>query len=95
MSSDIETFLCMVQYTKYMTNLLFESKESANKYIEEIEILFGEENFKHIKEIVELNNKHINSAIKELLKNQKQIDELIEETNITKEEIEEIAKYLE
>lgn len=94
MSSDTEAFLCMVQRTEYISNLLFHSGKLVEKYETEINILFGEEKFRNIKEIVELNNTHINTAIKELLKNQDEINILLEDTGITKEEIEEIKQLL-
>lgn len=91
MSSDIETFLCMVQYTEYMNNLIFHSGKEVK---EEITILDSERKFKKIKEIVELNNYHINNAIKELLRDKENVNCLIQNTNITKEEIEEVTKML-
>lgn len=93
MSSDIETFLCMIQNTKYITDLLFGSKD-IEKYKKEINIIFDNEKFSSVKEIVLLNNQHINKAIKELLSNQQQVEELIRSTNIKIEEIKEIEKII-
>jgi len=94
MSSDIETFLCMVQYTEYMNNLIFHSGKEVEEFEEEITILNSDRKFKKIKEIVQLNNYHINNAIKELLRDKENVNCLIQNTNITKEEIDEVIKML-
>lgn len=94
MSSDIETFICVIENTEYMINLLFESGKLVEEYEEEINILENWENYKTIKDVVKLNNEHINNAVREILKNQDLIKELMESTDITAEEIEELKNLL-
>ena len=94
MSSDIETFICVIENTEYMINLLFESGKLVEEYEEEINILENWENYKTIKDVVKLNNEHINNAVREILKNQDLIKELMESTDITAEEIEDLKKFI-
>ena len=77
-----------------MINLLFESGKLVEEYEEEINILENWENYKTIKDVVKLNNEHINNAVREILKNQDLIKELMESTDITAEEIEELKNLL-
>ena len=76
MSSDIEMFICLIMHTE--------------KYKDVIE-LFDWFQYKKAKDIVKLNNEHINNAIKEVLQNEKFIKKLKEDTEI---DIEEIRKML-
>lgn len=65
MGNKIESYCCMIQNTKYMTNLLFHS-DDIEKYKKEIDILFNWERFKSVEEIKNIDNFHIQKAIEEL-----------------------------
>lgn len=69
MGNEIEAYLCMLSYTKYMINLLFHNKKDIRMLpdvIEAVEIMSNFEKFKSIDEIKKINNQHIQNAIKEL-----------------------------
>ena len=82
----METFTCMILNTEYMKNLLFNSG-NIEKYKTEINIIDNWENYKSVKDIIDLNNEHINNAIKEILSNQKLAKELEDSTSIKIDEI--------
>lgn len=65
MGSDVEAFCCEILNTQYMTKLLFHTDKLEN-YKDVVDILFNWEKFNNINEIKELNNVHINNAIKEI-----------------------------
>jgi len=86
MSSDIETFTCMILNTEYMTNLIFNIGEVV-EHIEELDIIYNWERYDTVNDIIAINNKHINKAIKELLKNKSNVEYLKECTSIDIESI--------
>lgn len=65
MGNEIEAFACEILHTEYMLNLLFHS-DGVEKHKKEIELLENWEKFKSIEEIKQIDNKHIQNAIKEL-----------------------------
>ena len=75
--------ICM---TNYMTNLIYGKIGNVEKYKDVIK-LFDWFQYKEAKDIVKLNNKHINNAIKEVLQNERFVKILNEETDINVEEI--------
>lgn len=86
MSSDIERFINLINMTNYMNNLIFTKKENVEKYKDIIETLDWSR-YKDIQEIIELDNTHINNAIKEVLSNEKFVKVIKEDTNINIEDI--------
>lgn len=86
MSSDIERFINLINMTNYMNNLIFTKKENVEKYKDIIETLDWSR-YKDIQEIIELDNTHINNAIKEVLSNEKFVKVIKEDTNINIENI--------
>ncbi len=87
MSNDIERFINMIFLTKYMNDLLFENENSVEKNKDIIIVLEDCNKFKSVQEIIDLNNKHINNAIKEVLNNEFFLKTLKEDTNIDIEKI--------
>ena len=87
MSNDIERFINMIFLTKYMNDLLFENENSVEKNKDIIIVLEDCNKFKSVQEIIYLNNKHINNAIKEVLNNEFFLKTLKEDTNIDIEKI--------
>ena len=77
--------------TNYMTNLIYGKTGNVEKYKDVIS-LFDWFQYKEVNDIVRLNNKHINNAIKEVLQNKRFVKILNEETNIDVEEIEQILQ---
>lgn len=63
MSSKMETFDCLIYNTKYMMKLW---NENFKEYLECIKLTQDWEKFDKIEDFVNLNNKHINNAIKEI-----------------------------
>lgn len=83
MSSKMETFDCLIYYTKYMMNLWDENLE---EYLECRELTQNWDKFEKVEDFVNLNNKHINNAIKEMLASEEFMKELEEsEIYINKE----------
>lgn len=70
-----------------MNDLLFENEDSVEKNKDIIIALEDWDKFKNVQEIVNLNNKHINNAIKEVLNNEYFLKTLKEDTNIDIEKI--------
>ena len=87
MSNDIERYINMIFLTKYMNDLLFENENSVEKNKDIIIVLEDCNKFKSVQEIIDLNNKHINNAIKEVLNNEFFLKTLKEDTNIDIEKI--------
>ena len=81
----METFTCMILNTEYMRKLLFSG--NVEKYQTEINIIENWENYKNVKDILDLKNENINKAIKEILANDKLVKELESSTNIKVEDI--------
>ena len=81
----METFTCMILNTEYMRKLLFSG--NVEKYQTEINIIENWENYKSVKDILDLKNENINKAIKEILANDKLVKELESSTNIKVEDI--------
>ncbi len=82
MSSDMEQFINLILMTEYMNNLLLGGK---NKLRENKDIIIALEDwskYKDVQELINLNNKHINNAIREVLSNEKFVKEIKENTNI-------------
>ena len=77
----------MIFLTKYMNDLLFENENSVEKNKDIIIVLEDCNKFKSVQEIIDLNNKHINNAIKEVLNNEFFLKTLKEDTNIDIEKI--------
>lgn len=90
MGSDIECFMCLIMNSQYMLKLIYDGQDSIEKHKDVIE-LFDWSKYKEAKDIIKLNNKHINNAVKEVLQNEKLVNELKENTNI---DIEGIKKLL-
>lgn len=82
MSNDIERFINLIFMTEYMSNLLFNSKEGVDKNKEIIILLEKWDNYKSVQDIIDLKNTHINNAIKEILKNEKFVKIINEETRL-------------
>ena len=62
----MESFLCLLSYTDYITSLLFHA-DDVMKYTDTIDILYdGASEYKTIKELRKLGDYHINNAIAEL-----------------------------
>lgn len=70
-----------------MNDLLFENENSVEKNKDIIIVLEDCNKFKSVQEIIDLNNKHINNAIKEVLNNEFFLKTLKEDTNIDIEKI--------
>lgn len=70
MGSEIEAFVCEILNTKYMINLLFHA-DNIEKYKEEVDIIYNWEKFNSIDDIKKINNIHIQKAIQEIEKNNK------------------------
>ena len=87
MNNDIERFINMIFLTEYMNDLLFENENSVEKNKDIIIALEDCNKFKSVQEIIDLNNKHINNAIKEVLNNEFFLKTLKEDTNIDIEKI--------
>lgn len=87
----METFTCMILNTDYMIKLLFYTDNIEN-YKEEIEILENWEKYNSVKDIIKLNNRHINKAIKELLEKDETITQLEEISQININELKESLK---
>lgn len=81
MSNDIERFINLIFMTNYMNNLLFKKDGGVEANKDIVEILDWNK-FKSVQEIIDLNNQHINNAIKEILNNEKLVKILKDETNI-------------
>ena len=81
----METFTCMILNTEYMRELLFSG--NVENYETEISIIENWENYKSVKDILDLKNENINNAIKEILANDKLVKELESSTNIKVEDI--------
>lgn len=82
MSNDIEQFINLIFMTQYMSSLLFKSKESVDKNKEVIILLEKWDNYKSVQDIIDLKNIHINNAIKEILKTERFINIIKENTEI-------------
>lgn len=81
MSRDVERFMNLIWLTDYIRNLIYAENNSIEKSKDLIEILDWCK-YKNVQEIIDLNNKHINRAIKEVLQNERLVKILKEETNI-------------
>lgn len=78
----MEQFINLILMTEYMNNLLLGGK---NKLRENKDIIIALEDwskYKDVQELINLNNKHINNAIREVLSNEKFVKEIKENTNI-------------
>ncbi len=83
MSSKMETFYCIMYNTKYMMKLW---NENLDEYLECIKLTQDWDKFEKVEDFVNLNNKHINNAIKEILEDEKLIKDLEEsDIHISKE----------
>lgn len=82
MSNDIECFINMIFLTEYMNDLLYNDKDGIEKNKDIIYLLQDWNKYKNVQEIIELKNKHINNAIKEILNNDFFLNKLREDTKI-------------
>lgn len=82
MSNDIECFINMIFLTEYMNDLLYNDKDGIEKNKDIIYLLQDWNKYKNVQEIIELKNKHINNAIKEVLNNDFFLKKLREDTKI-------------
>ena len=82
MSNDIECFINMIFLTEYMNDLLYNDKDGIEKNKDIIFLLQDWNKYKNVQEIIELKNKHINNAIKEVLNNDFILEKLREDTKI-------------
>lgn len=82
MSNDIECFINMIFLTEYMNDLLYNDKDGIEKNKDIIYLLQDWNKYKNAQEIIELKNKHINNAIKEVLNNDFFLNKLREDTKI-------------
>lgn len=82
MSNDIECFINMIFLTEYMNDLLYNDKDGIEKNKDIIFLLQDWNKYKNVQEIIELKNKHINNAIKEVLNNDFFLKKLREDTKI-------------
>lgn len=79
MCSDMELFKNLIYLTEFMQELLLEDMKT---YLECIKLTQDWNKFKNVNEIIELNNKYINNAIKEILQNDRFIKIIKEDTEI-------------
>lgn len=74
----METFDCIIYNTKYMHSLFF---DNIDEYLECIKLTQDWEKFDKVEDFVNLDNVHINNAIKEVLASEKFMRDL-EESDI-------------
>ena len=79
MCSDIELFVNLIYMTNIMSNL---QDKNFEEYLECVKVTQDWEKFKNVQEIINLNNKYINEAIKEVLQNKRFIKKIEENTSI-------------
>lgn len=79
MCSDIELFINLIYMTDIMNNL---QDENFNQYLKCVRLTQDWEIFYNIQDIINLNNRYINKAIKEVLQNEKFIKKIKENTNL-------------
>ena len=79
MSSDIEKLINLIYMTDTMRNL---RSTEFGKFLGCIEQTQDWNKFKNIQEIIDLNNTHINDAIKEILNNERFVNIIKENTGI-------------
>ena len=83
MCTDMELFINLIFLTDYMNNLFFTGNpDNVEKNKDILFALDDWHKYKNVQEIIDLNNKHINNAIKEVLKNERCIKIIKERTNI-------------
>jgi len=80
MSNDAERLQCLIlKFTKTMQNLF---RENIQEYLKIVDKIQDWNKFQTIEDYIKLNNEYINKALKELVKNDKCLKILKEETNI-------------
>lgn len=92
MNNDVERFINLIYMTDFMHDLFTKNNK---QYLECIELTQDWNKFKNIYEVVELNNNHINSAIKEVILNKTFLKILKEEMNLDIDKIQRILKQRE
>lgn len=84
MNNDIELFVNLIFMTEYMNKL---QDNNFREYLECANLTDDWSKFKDVNEILNLNNKDINNAIKEILQNERYVKKIKEDTNIDIEAI--------
>lgn len=79
MNNDVEKFINLIYMTDFMHDLFVKDNK---QYLECIELTQDWNKFKNIYEVIELNDNHINSAIKEVILNKAFSKILKEEMNL-------------
>ena len=78
----MEVFINMIFLTEYMNDLLYNNKDGIEKNKDVIFLLQDWNKYRSVQEIIELKNKHINNAIKEVLNNDFFLKKLRKDTKI-------------
>lgn len=89
MSNDIETFINLIYKTDSMCNL---RSVNFKKFLKCVKQTQNWSEFKNVEEIVKLKNTYINSAIKEILGNERFLKIIKEETNINIKHLENLME---
>lgn len=79
MCNDIEFFVNLIYMTNVMNNL---HDKNFDEYLRCIEITQDWERFNNVQEIIDINNFYINSAISEVLLNEKLVSKIKQDTQI-------------